>query len=272
MHRRPHRRHPVGQLAADGLRGGDRLVEVGQQPARAIQQRVAGDGQLHPVRRAAQQLAAQEPLDRADLAAQRRLREVQPRRSAAEVELLGDGDEGPQVPDLDAVGRLGKGEDLSGPLDHAAEYARLHPRPVMPMSHDRDARSAFPFPALGRQHRRGVDRARIRSRPARMRPPCCAYASAGARGPAHARTSRTRRAFLVDGNKRLAWLAVAAGTIDEVSEIAAVSAPCLRRRRLPRHGEWSECSDCPLCGNQTFQREEERTDSRWGLTTHVKPC
>jgi hypothetical protein len=27
---------------------------------------------------------------------------------------------------------------------------------------------------------------------------------------------------------------------------------------------------CPLCGNQTFQREEERTDSRWGLTTHVK--
>ena len=27
---------------------------------------------------------------------------------------------------------------------------------------------------------------------------------------------------------------------------------------------------CPLCGNQSFQQEEERTDSRWGLTSHVK--
>jgi hypothetical protein len=27
---------------------------------------------------------------------------------------------------------------------------------------------------------------------------------------------------------------------------------------------------CPLRGNRTFQQEEERTDSRWGLTTHVK--
>jgi hypothetical protein len=27
---------------------------------------------------------------------------------------------------------------------------------------------------------------------------------------------------------------------------------------------------CPLCSNQSFQREEERTEGRWGMTTHVK--
>lgn len=25
---------------------------------------------------------------------------------------------------------------------------------------------------------------------------------------------------------------------------------------------------CPLCGNQSFQQEESRQDSRWGLTSH----
>jgi hypothetical protein len=32
-------------------------------------------------------------------------------------------------------------------------------------------------------------------------------------------------------------------------------------RRLP---------DCPLCGNSSYQQEEERTDGRWGLTSHRK--
>lgn len=27
---------------------------------------------------------------------------------------------------------------------------------------------------------------------------------------------------------------------------------------------------CPLCGNTSFERAEERTDGRWGFTTHVK--
>jgi len=27
---------------------------------------------------------------------------------------------------------------------------------------------------------------------------------------------------------------------------------------------------CPLCSCTTFQREEERTDSRFGFSTHVK--
>jgi uncharacterized protein len=27
---------------------------------------------------------------------------------------------------------------------------------------------------------------------------------------------------------------------------------------------------CPLCGCQEFQQEKERTDTRWGLLTHVK--
>ncbi len=92
-----------------------------EQPARAVQQGAAGDGQLDPVGRAPQQLAAQHALERPDLAAQRGLREVQPRGGATEVELLGDGDERPQVLDLDAVGGLRKRQDISA---HAAEYAR----------------------------------------------------------------------------------------------------------------------------------------------------
>ena len=27
---------------------------------------------------------------------------------------------------------------------------------------------------------------------------------------------------------------------------------------------------CPLCGSQSFDREKERTDTRWGMFTHVK--
>ena len=119
-HRRPHGRHPVGQLAADGLRRGDRLVEVGEQLPRAVEQRAAGDGQLDAVRRAPQQLAPEQPLERADLAAERGLGEVQARGGPIEVELLGDGDERPQVPDLDALRRLGEREYLSA---HPAEYA-----------------------------------------------------------------------------------------------------------------------------------------------------
>ena len=27
---------------------------------------------------------------------------------------------------------------------------------------------------------------------------------------------------------------------------------------------------CPLCGNPDYEREEERTDTRWGFSTHIK--
>lgn len=27
---------------------------------------------------------------------------------------------------------------------------------------------------------------------------------------------------------------------------------------------------CPLCGNPEYDREEERTDTRWGFSTHIK--
>ena len=27
---------------------------------------------------------------------------------------------------------------------------------------------------------------------------------------------------------------------------------------------------CPLCGNPNYDREEERTDTRWGFSTHIK--
>ena len=27
---------------------------------------------------------------------------------------------------------------------------------------------------------------------------------------------------------------------------------------------------CPLCGNLDYERAEERTDTRWGWSTHVK--
>ena len=92
-----------------------------KQPPRPVKQRAAGDRQLHRMGRAPQHLAAQQALERPDLPAQRRLRDIQPRGGATEVELLGDGDERPQVLNLDAVGGLGEREDVAA---HAAEYAR----------------------------------------------------------------------------------------------------------------------------------------------------
>lgn len=31
-----------------------------------------------------------------------------------------------------------------------------------------------------------------------------------------------------------------------------------------------ELPPCPLCQNTQYERQEERTDGRWGMTTHVK--
>jgi hypothetical protein len=54
---------------------------------------VASGGQLDPSARAQEQRRAERVLELADLVAQRRLRDVQPRGGAAEVEFLGDGQE-----------------------------------------------------------------------------------------------------------------------------------------------------------------------------------
>ena len=121
--RREQARDAVGQLAPDRLRGRDRLVDVGEDPPGALEQRVAGERELHAVRRAPQQLAAQPALQRAYLAAQRRLGDEEPLGRAPEVQLLGDGDEGAQVAQLDRLGRLRQGQDPRVVVGHAADYA-----------------------------------------------------------------------------------------------------------------------------------------------------
>ena len=98
----------------------------------AVEQRIAGEDQLRAVGGAAEQLAAPRWLERADLAAQGGLGDVQPFGRAPEVQLLGDRDECAQVAELD---RLGRGGERQG---HGS---------IMPSVHDRHAGSAFPFRA-----------------------------------------------------------------------------------------------------------------------------
>jgi hypothetical protein len=95
--------HPGGQFAADYAGGGDDVGELGQQRTSACQQRLSGEGELHPLCGALEQVAADQPLQVADLPAQRGLRDVEAAGGAAEVELLGDRDERAQVPQLDRL-------------------------------------------------------------------------------------------------------------------------------------------------------------------------
>ena len=119
------------ELTADGLCPRDRHVHLGEDRAGVVEQRIARQCQLDPVRRPPEQLAADEPLERTDLAAQGGLGEVQPVRGAAEVQVLGDGHEGTQVAQLDGVGRLG---------ETAGRWrARLPRRGLSPALADRDA-------------------------------------------------------------------------------------------------------------------------------------
>jgi hypothetical protein len=92
--RRPQLRQPPGELAPDGERRGDGFVDVVEEPAGAIEQRLAGDGQLHPVLRPSQELQAEQLLEGAHLAAERGLADVEAVGGAAEVQLVGDGDKG----------------------------------------------------------------------------------------------------------------------------------------------------------------------------------
>jgi hypothetical protein len=73
----------------------------GEGAARALQEGVAGGGQLHAAAGAAQKDGAHHLLELPDLLAQRRLRDVKPPRRPAEVQLLRDGDEVAEVAKLE---------------------------------------------------------------------------------------------------------------------------------------------------------------------------
>jgi hypothetical protein len=87
-------------------------LERGERGRRLGEQRAAGGGQLDPSARAQEQWRAELVLELADLVAQRRLRDVQARGRAAEVELLGDGEEVAQQARLEVDRRrLSVGDD-----------------------------------------------------------------------------------------------------------------------------------------------------------------
>jgi hypothetical protein len=84
-----------------GLGGFDRVVDGPQRRARGLEQGGAGLGELDAPRRPGQQRDAELLLQARDRGAERLLGDVQPTRRAREVQLLGDRDEVPQVPQLD---------------------------------------------------------------------------------------------------------------------------------------------------------------------------
>ena len=107
--RQPPGRRPAQRAVTDrepGLRAGtarlgDGEVDLGDRAAGAREQRRARGRQLHPPRRAHEQHGAEIALELADRARERRLRHVQPRGGAAEVQLLGDRHEVAQLAELD---------------------------------------------------------------------------------------------------------------------------------------------------------------------------
>jgi hypothetical protein len=98
------RREPDGQvsgLAAAGRTGRlERLVDRAQRGPGRLQQRLPGLRELHPAGRPLQQRDAQLLLEPGDRGAQRLLGDVDAAGGAGEVQLLGDGDEVAQVPQL----------------------------------------------------------------------------------------------------------------------------------------------------------------------------
>ena len=75
-------------------------VDRGQDLAAALEQHLAGGRELDAARGPVQQRLAELGLEAADLLRERRLRDVQALGGAAEVPLLGDGDEVAQVSEL----------------------------------------------------------------------------------------------------------------------------------------------------------------------------
>jgi hypothetical protein len=93
------------QLAALAPRGGlqlrDGAVGTRDDVPCLFEQELAVRGELHFARGAVEELAAELALECPDLRRKCRLRDVQPLGCAAEVQLLGDGEEVAQMPKLD---------------------------------------------------------------------------------------------------------------------------------------------------------------------------
>jgi len=124
---------PGQQLTADGTGRGYRLIQAPEQFPGPVKQRLAGQRELYPVGRAAQQLAADQPFEAADLSAQRGLGQVEAGCGAAEVELVGHGDERAQLLQFDRVRRLWQRDDL---CVHSFDYDSAAESAVMPSVHD----------------------------------------------------------------------------------------------------------------------------------------
>jgi hypothetical protein len=77
-----------------------------EQTARFGQQRGAGTGERNAAPVAVEQRRTEQLLERKDRLLQRRLRHVKARGGAAEMELLGDGDEIAQLAQLDGNGHI----------------------------------------------------------------------------------------------------------------------------------------------------------------------
>jgi hypothetical protein len=90
----------AGLAAARRLSGGERLVDRSQRDAGGLQQGLAGVRELDAPRGALQQRHAELLLKPRDRGAQRLLGDVHAAGGAREVQLLGDGDEVAQVPQL----------------------------------------------------------------------------------------------------------------------------------------------------------------------------
>ena len=130
-HRLERPRDPREQLAAHRQRRRDCLIDIAEQPPRAVEQGFSGKRQLDAVGGATQELASDELLKASNLPAERRLRDIEPLGRAAEVELFRHGHERPKMVQLDAIRRLREGKDTAS-LIHAPSMA------LWPMTGDAD--------------------------------------------------------------------------------------------------------------------------------------
>jgi hypothetical protein len=111
----PHAQPP--HLAQGGaLRGPQRAVGLGEHLADLAEEGAPGGGELDAARAAHEQLGAHLLLEVADLPAERRLGDVQPRGRPPEVQLLGDGHEVAEVAELHAGPASGRGHADAGPI------------------------------------------------------------------------------------------------------------------------------------------------------------
>jgi hypothetical protein len=92
-------------LTADRACRRDAAFQGGEHLVRAVEQGLTGQGQLHPVGGALEQLAADDAFQCSDLSAEGRCRDVQPFRGAAEAEPVRHSHECPQVLQVDVGSR-----------------------------------------------------------------------------------------------------------------------------------------------------------------------